>query len=106
MGKSNIEPKIFRDLYSKNCFTNKFEGYDSTIIIIIITTIIILDFEIQIDHSILIRRPDRVSMNKNKKNFSISRLHVPVKYIIEIKEKEKTNKYLNLVKEQKKIRGA
>ena len=64
------------------------------------------DFDIQTDHLISARRPDLISINKKKKKkkiFKIVEFAVPADHRIKLKECEKIDKYLDLVRELKKI---
>ena len=63
---------------------------------------ILWDFEIQTDHLISARRQDLVIVNKNKKRKSrIVDFSVPADHRVKLKESEKRDKYLDLVKEVK-----
>ena len=64
------------------------------------------DFDIQTYHLISARRPDRIIINNNnkkKKNCKIVDFAVPVDHRIKLKECEKRDKYLDLVRELKKL---
>ena len=56
------------------------------------------DFDIQIDHLILTRRPDLVIINKKKKRFT-----TPTDHGVKFKESEKKDKYPDLAWELKKL---
>ena len=64
------------------------------------------DFNIQTDHLIPARRPDLIIINKKKKKKKrISKIvdfAVPVDHWINLKESEKKDKYLDLVREFEK----
>ena len=63
------------------------------------------DFDIQTNHLISARRPDLIISNKKKKN-RISKIvdfAVPEDHRIKLKECEKRDKYLDLVRESKKL---
>ncbi len=57
------------------------------------THILLRDFNIQTDHLIPARRPDLIIINKKNENL----------HIIKLKECEKKDKYLDLVRELKKL---
>ena len=59
---------------------------------------ILWDFNIQTDYLIPIRRPDLEKRNCNLVNFTI-----PVDYKVKIKENKKTDKYMDLAWELKKL---
>ena len=66
------------------------------------------DFDIQTDHLILARRPDHIVINKKKKKKKEKRTCKIVDFAlpadwIKLKESEKKDKYLDLVKEFKKV---
>ena len=60
------------------------------------------DFDIHTDHLISARRPDLIIINKQKKTCKIVDFAVPADHRIKLKECEKKNKYLDLVRELKK----
>ena len=62
------------------------------------------DFDIQMDHLISARRPDLIKINKKKKkkNCKIVDFAVPADHIINMKECEKRDKYVDLARELKK----
>ena len=60
------------------------------------------DFNIQTDHLIPARRPDRIIINKKKRVCKIVDFAVPADHGINLKECEKKDKYLNLARELKK----
>ena len=65
---------------------------------------ILWDFDIQTDHLISARRPDRVITNEKKKRVcKIVGFAAPADHRIKLKECEKRDKYLDLAKEFKKI---
>ena len=59
------------------------------------------DFEIQTDHQISARRPDRVIVNKKKSTFQDVELAFSADPGVELKESEKKDKYLDLARELK-----
>ena len=59
---------------------------------------ILCDFEMQIDHQIMAKRPDRVLVNCNQLDFVLLADHW-----VKIKESEKINKYLDFVRDFKKL---
>ena len=62
------------------------------------------DFDIQTDHRISVRRPDRKIINKKKKRIcKIVDFAVPAEHRIKLKECEKRDKYLDLARELKKL---
>ena len=62
------------------------------------------DFNIQTDHLIPARRPDLIIINKKKKRFcKIVDFAVPADHGINLKECEKKDKYLDFVRELKKL---
>ena len=62
------------------------------------------DFNIQMDHIILARRPDLIIINKKKKRTcKIVDFTVPADHRIKLKECEKKDKYLDLARELKKL---
>ena len=61
------------------------------------------DFDIQKDHLILARRPDLIIINKIKRICKIVDFAVPADHRIKLKESEKKDKYLDLVRELKKL---
>ena len=61
------------------------------------------DFDIQTDHLILARRPDLIIINKKKRTFKIVDFAVPADHSVRLKESEKNDKYLDLVRELKKL---
>ena len=70
----------------------------------IIIIIIILIAIIHTDHLISVRRPNLIIINKKKKRIcKIVDFAVPADYRIKLKECEKKDKYLNLVRELKKL---
>ena len=60
------------------------------------------DFNIQTDHLIPARRPDLIIINKRKRICKIVDFAVPADHRINLKESEKKDKYLDLVRELKK----
>ena len=66
---------------------------------------ILWDFEIQTDHPISSRRKDRVLINKKKRTCQLMGFAIPTEHEVKIKENEKTDKYLDLTREQKKMRN-
>ena len=60
------------------------------------------DFDIHTDHLISARRPDLIIINKKKRNCKVVDFAVPADRRIKLKECEKKDKYLDLVKELKK----
>ena len=66
---------------------------------------ILWDFNIQTDHRIPARRPDLIIINNNKKKKRICKIDdfaVPVDHRINLKEREKKDKYHDLARELKK----
>ena len=62
------------------------------------------DFNIQTDHLIPARRPDLIIINKKKKRIcKIDDFAVPADHRINLKEREKKDKYLDLARELKKL---
>ena len=61
------------------------------------------DFEIQTNSLISARRPDLIIINKKERTSRIVDFGVPVDHRVELKECEKRNKYLDLVRELKKL---
>ena len=59
------------------------------------------DFNIQTDHLIPARRPDLITINKRKRICKIVDFAVPADHIINLKESEKKDKYLDLAREFK-----
>ena len=55
------------------------------------------DFNIQTDHLIPARRPDLIIINK-KENLQNCRFAVPANHRINLKEREKKDKYLDLAR--------
>ena len=62
---------------------------------------ILSDFEIQMDHLILARRPELVIVNKKKKTCKIVVFAIPADHRVKLKESEKRDKYLDLARELK-----
>ena len=60
------------------------------------------DFNIQTDHLIPARRPDLIIINKRKRICKIVDFAVPADQRINLKEREKNDKYLDLSRESKK----
>ena len=60
------------------------------------------DFSIQTDHLIPVRRPELIIINKKKIICKIVDFAVPADHRINLKESEKKDKYLDLVREFKK----
>ena len=61
------------------------------------------DFNIQTDHLIPARRPDLIIINKRKRICKIVDFAVPVDHRINLKEREKKDKYRDLARELKKL---
>ena len=61
------------------------------------------DFDIHTDHLISARRPDPIIINKKKRTYKIVDFAVPADHRIKLKEHEKRDKYLDLVRELKKL---
>ena len=61
------------------------------------------DFNIQTDHLIPARRPDLIIINKRKRICKIVDFAVAADHRINLKESEKKDKYLDLVRELKKL---
>ena len=62
-----------------------------------------MDFDIQTDHLLLVRRPDLIVINKKKRTCKIVDFAIPADHRIKLKESEKKNKYLDLAREMKKL---
>ena len=68
-----------------------------------------MDFAIQKDHLIPARRPDLVIVNKKNNNkkkastYHIGNFTVLTNHTVEIKESENRDKFLDLVREQRKL---
>ena len=58
------------------------------------------NFEIQMDHLISARRPDQVIANKKQRTSRIVDFAVRTDHRIKVKESEKKDKYLDLVRER------
>ena len=64
------------------------------------------DVDIHTDHLISTRRPDLIIINNNKKRIcKIVDFAVPADHRIKLKECEKKDKYIDLVRELKKLRN-
>ena len=61
------------------------------------------DFNIRMDHQIPPRRPDLILINKKKRICKTDDFAVPADHIINLKECEKKDKYLDLARELKKL---
>ena len=61
------------------------------------------DFDIQTDHLILARQPDLIINNKKMRTCKIVNFAVPADHRVKLKENEKKDKYLDLVRELKKL---
>ena len=61
------------------------------------------NFDIQMDHLISARRPERIIINKTKRTCKIVNFAVPADYRVKLKESEKKDKYLYLTRELKKL---
>ena len=57
------------------------------------------NFEIEMDHLILTRRPDLIIINKQKRTCKIVDFAVSTDHRVKLKENEKKNKYLDLARE-------
>ena len=64
-----------------------------------------MDFDIQTDHLIPVRRPDLIIINKKNRMWKIVDFAVPADHRINLKESEKKDKYLDFVRELKKLRN-
>ena len=64
---------------------------------------ILQDFETQINHTILARRPDLILINKKKRICYLAVFVVPVDHRMKIKESEKIDKYWDLAWGLKKL---
>ena len=64
---------------------------------------ILLDFVIKTDSLILARKPDLVLIIKKKRTCRLMNFANPADDIVEIKEREKRNKYLDLARELRKL---
>ena len=67
------------------------------------TNKLLWDFNIQTDHLIPARRPDLIIINKKKRTCKIVDFAVLTDHRIKLKECEKKDKYLDLVRELKKL---
>ena len=67
------------------------------------THTLLLDFELQTDHLILVKRSDLIIKNKGKKTNRYVDLLVPADHRVKLKESEKKDKYLDLAKELRKL---
>ena len=61
------------------------------------------DFDIHTDHLIRARRPSLIIINKKKRTCKIVDFAVPADHRIKLKECEKKDKYLDLVRELKRL---
>ena len=61
-----------------------------------------MDFEIETDHIIPVRRPHQVIANKKRKNLAISEFVISGDHRVKNKENENRNKNLDLARELKK----
>ena len=61
------------------------------------------DFDMQMDHLISPRRPDLMIINKKKRTCKIVDFAVAADHRIKLKESEKKDKYLDFVRELKKL---
>ena len=66
---------------------------------------ILWDFEIQTDHLISARRPDLMIIDKKERTSWIVDFAVPAKHRVRLKGCEKSNKYLDLARKEKKNCG-
>ena len=66
---------------------------------------ILWDFEIKMDHPLLTRRPNLVLINKKKETCHLVDFVILVEYSIKIKESEKIDKYLDLIRVLKMLRS-
>ena len=64
---------------------------------------LIWDFDIHTDHLISARKLDLIIINKKKRTCKIVNFAVPADHRIKLKECEKKDKYLDLVRELKKL---
>ena len=62
-------------------------------------------FDIHTDHLISARRPDLIIINKKMRTCKIVDFAVPADHRIKLKECEKKDKYLDLVRELEKLRN-
>ena len=83
--------------------TNKWYMHNPAAVLENDTHKLLWDFDIQTDHLILARRPDLIIINQKKKIFKIVDFAVPADHRIKLKECEKKDKYLDLVRELKKL---
>ena len=60
-------------------------------------------FEIQLDHLILVRRPDLVIVNKKQRTCQIVDFAVPADHKAKMEEGKKRDTYLDLARELKRI---
>ena len=64
---------------------------------------ILWEFEIQMDHLILARRPDWGIVHKKKRTCQIMDFTISAYHRVKLKESEKRDKYLDLARELKKL---
>ena len=89
--------------------TNKWYMYNPASVLEYSTHKLLWDFDIQADHLISARRPDRIIINNNnkqtkkKKTCKTVDFAVPADHRIKLKEYEKKDKYLSLARDLKKI---
>ena len=81
----------------KHCF------YSDFLMRAVCKLIIQWDLEIHTDHLILARTPDLIIINKKKRICKIVDFAVPADHRINLKEREKKDKYLALARELKKL---
>ena len=82
--------------------TNKWYIHNPTSILENETQKLLWDFDIQMDYRISARRPDLIINKKKKRNCKIVDFAVPADHRIKLKECEKRDKYLDVVRELKK----
>ena len=92
---------IHRELCKKFKFdhTNKWCMHNQETILENETHKILWDFEIQTDHLISVRQPDRVMFKKQRRSCRKVDFAVPADHNAKLKESEKKDKYLDLAKE-------
>ena len=83
--------------------TNKWYMHNPAPVLENATHKLLWDFNIQTDHLIPAIRPDLIIINKKKRTCKIVDFAVPADHRIKLKECEKKDKYLDLVRELKKL---
>ena len=83
--------------------TNKWYMHNPSPVLENDTHKILWDFDMQTNHLISARRPDRIIINNKKRVCNIVGFAVPVDHRIKLKQCEKKDKYLDLARELKKL---